>query len=116
MITKCMLRPVSGMNNSSETNLASGGGSEFSDSSSSVSIEDLPPTTFSTTGAPSGLLAFVTSTIPSASSGGRSRMLNLSTGGMFSSNDSTTMMTLMEASDCDDFTGDYYKIHILGNS
>ena len=39
MITKCMLRTGGGGN--SEVNFASGGGSEFSDSSSSVSIDEI---------------------------------------------------------------------------
>ena len=40
MITKCMLRTGGGGGNS-EVNFASGGGSEFSDSSSSVSIDEI---------------------------------------------------------------------------
>ena len=49
---------TSGMNGSgSEANL---GGSEFSDSSSSVSIEDLPPSSAFSAHSPAGLLTVVT--------------------------------------------------------
>ena len=75
--------------NGSEANL---GGSEFSDSSSSVSIEDLPPSAFSAH-SPAGLLTVVT---PHTGSNGLDNTLLA---------DETSMVTLMEASDCDDITG-----------
>ena len=104
MITKCMLRVGSSMTSVSEANLASGG-SEFSDSSSSVSIDDLPPT-FGCNQS-SGLLAVVTTPATPSTTPPRSRLLHISggsTGDSLFVNDST-MMTLMEASDCDEFTG-----------
>ena len=96
MITKCMLRigsaATSGMNGSgSEANL---GGSEFSDSSSSVSIEDLPPSAFSAH-SPAGLLTVVTP------HGGSNGLENTFLGGEAAA----SMVTLMEASDCDDIAG-----------
>ena len=119
MITKCMLRVGSSMT-SNEANLASGGAcSEFSDSSSSVSTDELPPTFGSSnrTGSISsagGLLALVTA--PATTTNGfssRSRLLHIG-GGVSSTSDSgnlfsndTTMISLMEASDCDDFTGKF---------
>ena len=106
MITKCMLRVGSGMTSTSEANLASGG-SEFSDSSSSVSIDDLPPTFGSQAAGPTGLLAVVTAPSMASTTSSRSRLLHISgvqnNEGLFT-NDST-MMTLMEASDCEEFTG-----------
>ena len=97
MITKCMLRigggPIStthGMNGS-EANL---GGSEFSDSSSSVSIEDLPPSAFSAH-SPAGLLTVVT---PHSGSNGLDNTL-------LADEATASMVTLMEASDCDDIAG-----------
>ena len=120
MITKCMLRVGSSMT-SNEANLASGHGacSEFSDSSSSVSTDELPPTfglASNRAGGISsggGLLALVT-TAPATTTNGfgsRSRLLHIG-GGVSSTSDSgnlfsndTTMISLMEASDCDDFTG-----------
>ena len=97
MITKCMLRigsaATSGMNggSGSEANL---GGSEFSDSSSSVSIEDLPPSAFSAH-SPAGLLTVVTP------HGGSNGLENTFLGGEAAA----SMVTLMEASDCDDIAG-----------
>ena len=93
MITKCMLRigggPISTTNG--EANL---GGSEFSDSSSSVSIEDLPPSAFSAH-SPGGLLTVVT---PHSGS-------NSLTNTLLADEATASMVTLMEASDCDDITG-----------
>ena len=116
MITKCMLRVGSSMTSVSEANLASGG-SEFSDSSSSVSIDDLPPT-FGCNQS-SGLLAVVTTPATPSTTPPRSRLLHISggsTGDSLFVNDST-MMTLMEASDCDEFTGmtkyDFYYAFTL---
>ena len=119
MITKCMLRVGSSMT-SNEANLTSGGAcSEFSDSSSSVSTDELPPTFGSSNRAGSissggGLLALVT-TAPATTTNGfgsRSRLLHIGGGVSSTSGDSgnlfsndTTMISLMEASDCDDFTG-----------
>ena len=99
------------MNN--EANLASGG-SEFSDSSSSVSIDDFPPN-FPTTAVAGGLLAVVTTP---ATGRATSRLLQLSNEAegvdddddgptpLFD-NESTTMVTIMEASDCEDFPGKF---------
>lgn len=92
MITKCMLRNGAGMN--AEVNLASGG-SEFSDSSSSVSIEDFPVT---------NMLAVVTS-----GAGRKSRLLPATNNTLFETTEEeaeAAMVTLMEASsDCEDFAG-----------
>ena len=85
MITKCMLRAGS----SSEVNLASGG-SEFSDSSSSVSIDDIVPTTLAV-----------------GSLGARSRFLHTSSDTLFNGE---PMVTLMEASDDgEDLQGKYIE-------
>ena len=112
MITKCMLR--GGGMNSEAANLASGG-SEFSDSSSSVSIDDFPPNFGASTAASAaaGLLAMVTP----AGQGSRllSKLSNEAaddspTGNALFENDSTTtMVTLMEASDCEDFPGKFTR-------
>lgn len=97
MITKCMLRigsaATSGMNggSGSEANL---GGSEFSDSSSSVSIEDLPPSSAFSAHSPAGLLTVVTPQGPA----------NLETT-FLGHEAAASMVTLMEASDCDDIAG-----------
>ena len=90
MITKCMLRA----GNSSEVNLASGG-SEFSDSSSSVSIDDIVPTTLAV-----------------ASMGGRSKFLHTSADTLFKGE---PMVTLMEASDdaSEDLQGTYQHTRVL---
>ena len=89
MITKCMLRAGS----SSEVNLASGG-SEFSDSSSSVSIDDIVPTTLAV-----------------GSLGARSRFLHTSAETLFNGE---PMVTLMEASDDgEDLQGKYIHIYLV---
>ena len=85
MITKCMLRTGGG---SSEVNFASGGGgSEFSDSSSSVSIDEIVgPIT------------------------GRSRFFHTSADSLFNGE---PMVTLMEASDDgEDLQGIYSYIFV----
>ena len=97
MITKCKLRigsaATSGMNggSGSEANL---GGSEFSDSSSSVSIEDLPPSSAFSAHSPAGLLTVVT---PQGSANLETTFLGHEA--------AASMVTLMEASDCDDIAG-----------
>lgn len=97
MITKCMLR-ASGMNGEATT-LASGG-SEFSDSSSSVSIDDFPANNSTT-----GLLTVVTTTRRTASQ--KQRHLTPSATTLFEAEEAGTMVTLMEASDCEDFPGTF---------
>ena len=91
-IGSAVAQAPSGMNGN-EANL---GGSEFSDSSSSVSIEDLPP--FSAH-SPAGLLTVVTP--HSASVGGSNGLEN----SLLAHEATASMVTLMEASDCDDIAG-----------
>ena len=84
MITKCMLRTGGGGGNS-EVNFASGGGSEFSDSSSSVSIDEIVANPCIT---------------------GRSRFFHTSADSLFNGE---PMVTLMEASDDgEDLQGTYF--------
>ena len=72
----------------------SGGTSEFSDSSSSISIDELPSSTW----APLG-----TATI-TAAAGGACAARKLGANRLIFTTNDATMMTLMEASDCDDLT------------
>ena len=97
MITKCMLR-ASGMNGEAVLASGGGGGSEFSDSSSSVSIDDFPANNTA------GLLTLAVTTTRKGSSQKR-HLTPTSPTTIFEAEQAGTMVTLMEASDCEDFPG-----------
>lgn len=75
-----------------------GGGSEFSDSSSSVSIDDFPANNTA------GLLTLAVTTTRKGSSQKR-HLTPTSPTTIFEAEQAGTMVTLMEASDCEDFPG-----------
>ncbi len=94
MITKCMLRSGSMNGGGGEMVAASAtSASEFSDSSSSISIDEFPSSAWTLGGAAA-----------SGAAGGASARKIGANRLIFTTNDAT-MMTLMEASDCDEFTG-----------